>query len=281
MVPLPRVKSLCTAAEFKLVKASRKPELEKLSAERISQLSSQARKSFDKWQDLARSQARDRSRKTGAGSEYERTQEKVTIFREALDQFRQQFDKLKSAPAEAKAGKKPARANVPKAQRTAGARATRAEVRAKLAEHKTDLNVTKKAARLANQASAKPVAAKPKKATAKKVARAEASTPSVETNVAAPVAKKKTTRKSSIPAAAKATKPKRSALVDATVAQPHLAPGLAKNLKASTAAKQRAIAKSGITTRMLGHTLARGKRQQARRDAAAKGLGRGMQKRSS
>jgi hypothetical protein len=84
-----------------------------------------------------------------------------------------------------------------------------------------------------------------------------------------------------MPAAAKAGKAKPSAMIGAAVAQPHLAPGLAKNLKASTAAKQRNLAKSGITTRMLGHTLARGKRQQARRDAAAKGLGRGMKKRSS
>jgi hypothetical protein len=266
MIPLSRVKSLCTAAELKLVKASRKPELEKLSAERISQLSSQARKSFDKWQDLSRSQARDRSRKTGAGSEYERTQEKVTIFREALDQFREQFDKLKTNPAEAKSGKKPARANVPKAKRTAGARATRAEVRAKLADHKTDLNVTKKAARLAKPASAKPVAGKPKTAAAKKITQVEVSAPVADTNVTAPAEKPKTTRKSSMPAAAKAGKPKPSTLIGAVAAQPHLVRGRGKNIKANTAAKQRGIAKSG-QTRVQAHIMARGKRNQARRDS--------------
>jgi hypothetical protein len=270
MIPLSRVKTLCTVAEVKLVKTSRPPELQRLSAARISQLSSQARKAFDKWQDLARKQTREQGRKTGVNAEHERTQEKVTIFRETLDQLREQFDKLKAAPAAEKAGKKPARGKVAKPARAAQARSSRASIRAKLSDKQTEMNITKKAARLAKPATAKPKTAKPTKAAAKKaVAKEVAPAASSSQPAAAPASttakKKKPARKSRVPAIAK-TKPKRSGLIDAAKAQPQLAISSIKNMKAKTAAKQRAIAKSG-QTQVQAHIMARGQRRQARRDS--------------
>ncbi len=125
IVPASKVKALCSASETALVRSSRKPQLEQLSATELKRLSARARKLFDKWQALGREQARARSRAGTPKSDASNTALKTQIFRDALTSFEARLAKLaKSAESTAKKSK-------PKTKkvRAAAHRATRAAVR--------------------------------------------------------------------------------------------------------------------------------------------------------
>jgi hypothetical protein len=135
-VPAAKIKAICTESELALVRASRKPELEELTQAAVKRLAVRARKSFDKWQDLSRGQARTKTREVGAGSTDPNTLLKVQIFRDALTNFETKLAKFAGSDG---AGAKQAQ---PKAKRARAAehRATRATVRKDLAKVEAVLN---------------------------------------------------------------------------------------------------------------------------------------------
>jgi hypothetical protein len=124
-IPASKVRALCSESEIAIVRASRKPELAKLSRAEVKRLAIRARKLRDKWQIVARDQSRARSRLVGATQADKNTQLKAEIFRDALDVFEARLKQLDES------GAPTARKSRPKAkkERTAEHRATRAAVR--------------------------------------------------------------------------------------------------------------------------------------------------------
>lgn len=158
-IPASKVKAVCNSMEIALVRASRKPELEKLDATKIKQFASRARKELTKWQGLSRKQSRDRSRKVGHGESSANTALKLEIFQEALAAFEARLAQLESA------GKTPQpAARSTKKARSQEHRATRAAIRKGMTAVEDLLNVAPAAQPVASAAPApaapKPVAAK-------------------------------------------------------------------------------------------------------------------------
>ncbi len=250
-VPLSEVKVICTGSELALVSASRKPKLERLTHAEARKSAQLARKLFDKWQDQSRNQSRTRSRRIGFGELDNRTQLKVRIFQEALQDFEARVSQLETAGSSV-AGK--SSAGTPKKVRSLKHRATRAAVRAQLAEKEASLNAKADASkkRRSKPKSATTGAAPSTKAKATKPAPdAKASVQSAKESSAAVTTKKKSQR------------PKKSA----AAAQQRPAIQSADRLIVAGAAKQSRIARSGLTTRQRGHVSASGRRAQGRRDA--------------
>jgi hypothetical protein len=262
-IRMSEVKSLCDRNEIALVEASRKPQLEELSAGQLRQQAVRARKLVDKWRDLSRSQSRAHGRQVGVSKDESRSTRKEEIFAEALASFEARLAMV--APV----GAAKTTPGQPKQVRSQGHRASRAETRKVLRKEKISQNrkgaapaaAAASVAKGAKSAAAAPAtASKAKKsaATAKQPAAAGAAKPS-----AAP--KRKVGRKH-------ATAP--AALVPSLVSKQskQLSPrgvvstSPAKQRAAVTAAKQVRIAKSGLTTRTRGHVSARGRRAQKRRD---------------
>jgi hypothetical protein len=255
-IRMSEVKSLCTPQEIALVEASRKPQLEALSAGQLRQQAARARKLADKWRDLSRSQSRAHGRQVGVSKDESRSTRKEEILREALASFEARLAKI--APE----GAAKVTPGQPKPVRAQEHRASRAETRKVLRKEKLALNrkgaAAKPAASGAAAAKSAAVAAPAAARTSKKAAAAKA-------KPAAAKPKRKVGRKH-------ATAP--AALVPPLISKQsqQLSPrgvvstSPAKQRAAVTAAKQVRIAKSGLTTRMRGHVSARGRRVQKRRD---------------
>jgi hypothetical protein len=275
-VPAATVKSLCTSAEIELVRASRKPQLDALSPVEVKRLADRARKLHDKWRDVKRDQARSKSRVAGVGKPGDNTKLKAQIFGEAREALENRLQKLAAKDGGAKSGSKAAAKSAPaskavktksktKAQRNVDHRNRRSAVREGLAVTKDILNEPPRLSPAAKAAAIKAAAAKPaaaKKPAAKSAAEKPAVAPPValtsevaaspEGQTAAPVAKPRRAKK---PAVTKLHAPKGERI------------NAAQQLEAVTAAKHSRIVRSGVTTRGLGHTQARGQRKQARRDS--------------
>jgi hypothetical protein len=127
-----KVSSLCSSSEIALVKASRHPELNQLTAPELKRLALRARKLSGKSQGLARSQARAKSRRLGTGSVAARSLLKIQVFSDALQSLERRLAQLEHLPVPAAAKSRPKTKKV----RNASHRATRAKVRKKLAGHK-------------------------------------------------------------------------------------------------------------------------------------------------
>jgi hypothetical protein len=236
-VSLAKFKEIATSAETELVRASRKPAITSLTTAELKQMATRARKLRDKWQDLTRSQARDRSKAVGFGEIKANTELKLQAFAEALQSFEAQLAKQGIAPVAKK--KAPGKT---KQSRNAGHRAARATVRKKLsAVQESFKEPTRKAAKK-----------KAKKAVAKKAITAKA--PDEEFGESTETAPEKKV-------------PKRGRPASTPTATTGLGLNKGKNRKATTAAKQSKFDRSGITSRVRGHVMARGKRTQSRRDA--------------
>lgn len=238
-IPASKVRSVCSSSETALVRASRKPVLEELGPAELKRNAARAKKLFDKWQDLSRTHARARSEKVGFGETDANTQLKAEIFGEALKNFETRLAKLDSTKGSAAKG---TGAKISITDRNADHRASRAAVRKGMSTVEDLLNAP---------------ARKKKKPAAPK------SAPVAET-VAAPAA--------NAPAkSAKPTKSKRPVSVSAGPPTKLKVKGLATSpadqRRAMTAAKKSRFIRSGKTTRTQGHTAARGKRAQARRDS--------------
>lgn len=259
-VPHAKVKSVCTAAEVELIKASRGAELKKLTLAEVRQQAKRARNLLEKSQKLGRTQARPNA-KVSVGATPDRTKLKEEIFRDALAAFEAQVEKLEAAGASKKAPKR-----ATKAKRAVGHRADRAAVRSELTEEKRTIN-KKKAAK-------KKVA---KKKSAKSPAPADVSTPASETTKGKKATKKKVAKravKKKKVAKKKVAKKTTSKDPNIAVTSKRKAKGAAalhadatSQLEVQAAAKQNRLDKSGLTSRLRGHVSAQTRRNQARRQS--------------
>jgi hypothetical protein len=241
-----KVKAVCTSAEAELVRASRKPALERLTATELKRYVTRARKLANKWDNAGRKQVRSRSPQAGMTDRDANTALKAEIFRDALGSLSRQLAALEAAGATGgpQRGVRPS-----KSRRAASHRASRSDSRKEIAEQK------------------RAMAAKTSKVAAKKVA-ADATAASAEAGAAAPPAKAAAGKKRS--GAKKAASPKSAAAKSAAKkSNVGAAAGTtkAKQRKASTAAKKARLAASGLAGRFHGHVTARGRRAQAARDA--------------
>ncbi len=123
-IPIATVRSLCSASELAIVRASRKPEIDELSPSELKRFAARARKQFDKWNELSRGQARKGVRQTGTSDTPKNTKRKAQIFREALGRFEAKLAKLGGSGRA-----KTSQANLKKTKRAAEHRASRAAVR--------------------------------------------------------------------------------------------------------------------------------------------------------
>lgn len=275
-IPLSEVKPICTSSEYELVEKSRPPKLKELSLSQTQSNVKRARALFDKWQDLHRSQARSQTRKSGSSNPESRSQLKMSIFKAAQEAFAAHAAELESAEQQP-TGK--SNAATPKPVRAVEHRATRAGVRAELSSKKTQLNRKARASDRAAgikkrqdgsaatvKANAK-TSAEPNAVAAKKKAKKRPKT--AATAAATGKTPGKTAGGTASRSAAGATHGK-SGLSRAALAagkgQQNVSVTSGQQRSASTAAKQSALARSGITSRVRGHVSARGKRSQGRRD---------------
>ena len=250
-----QAKSLCTAGELTLVKASSRNEIGKFSVVQIRQKVDRTRKLRDKWRDQAEkqrraSQAAQRARQTGANA---RSAEKAELFGEVLARFEAQMASLEAKGEAAR----PAPKRLPTRARSAKHRADRADIRAELKEERLALAGGKKS--------------KVAKVTKKKPTAAAALPLEVELEAAAPKTASKRAPKPTIPAA-KAGRGKSAhagtgltAMESARELQ-GLRVTKGKQLRASTAAKKSRLQASGLM-RVQNNASARNRRSQGKRDA--------------
>jgi hypothetical protein len=255
-IPASKVKTLCTDSEAALVRASRRPELEKLPPARVKQLADRARKLATKWHGLERDQARTRGRQVGLGESDPNTRLKAEIFRDALNSFEAQLAKLdkSSAPPANAAGRKS------KKDRSAEHRATRAAIRKGMtaAEDLMNLSTAKPKAASKQKTDAKPSVLPKPSLPAKPVGNAPAKSKSAGSLAAKPPA----------PAAPSFAAGKLPKIAPASV-HAKRAPSTTKSKQrdAVAAAMQSRVVRSGKTTRGLGHLKSSTKRAQGRRDS--------------
>ena len=240
-----RLRSLCTAAERRLLDASER--LSKIAHADAQILLKQVRETRDKWRDLLGKQSRAVKRSPKEVSEANvRSESKADLFHAAVQRIESHLKSLGSAVASvAKSVLKSPAARKPglKRARVAGHRTARAGLRAELAGKAATLN------RAIAKPAAKPVASKPVVLTSKPAA-AVGSPGAVKT-----VGTSKATSKKRMQPPAKALAAAQAIRFDA-----------AKQRTARTAAKNSRLKVEGLATRRASHTIAAGKRSQARRD---------------
>jgi len=253
-----------------LVRASRKPVLEQLSQSEVSKLVTQARKHFRKWRDLGRTQARVTSKKVGMGEKPANTRLKVQIFEEAMKSLEAHLASFDGAGAKKK------NSGPTKQDRTAEHRATRAAIRKGMtaAEDLVNQEKFKKRNPIANT-SAKAASIKPTPAKSKPAKAAAAKAPAKKPAASAPA---KSTAKAGRPGKRPALNvPSAIDIIESRSLTTLVPPKKLRSSvallnktnqrRAMAAAKGSRVARSGKTTRTLGHVQARGQRNQARRDA--------------
>jgi hypothetical protein len=246
---LSKLRSLCTAAERKLLAISESTGLSKAAHAEVQALLTRARTTRDKWRGLVGHQTRVVKRSPKAVAEANaRSHAKAELFDGAVKRFEAHLKTLASTvtgAVESAVKSLTGRTKTPKRARVTGNRASRAGLRKEFSRQVESLNrVASKPA----TAKAKPVAA---------VARA------VPVSKAAPVVAKA----AAVPVAGKAAATsKKRKLAPAKAAVQAVRFDVAKQRSARTSAKNSRLKMEGLATRRAGHTIASGKRSQARRD---------------
>lgn len=258
--PFAHLRDLFTAAERKILDTSFGSALSSATHTQIDAAAKQARILRDKWRDLTAGQGRKTKRAagpvTGANA---RSHEKADVFHEAIERLEKRLGELAAAVGGMLPGK----------STTARAKARDKKLSGRAARRTAERPVAPAAP--ARKIAPPPVVAKvalpPAPRRGAKPAKAVVATP-----VAAPVAKPakaaaKGVRKAAKPVAtiSKKARVNRAALTPAAGAQA-VAFDRAKQRSAVTAAKAGRLKLEGANTRRLGHTVARGKRQQAKRN---------------
>jgi hypothetical protein len=162
VISMARAQALCSASELKLVQLGTRQEIGALSAAKLRQAETRARKMRDKWKDQAALQRRAAQSKAATRdvAANKRSTEKAALFGEVLQRFSAQLAKVTDAGAII--GPK-GRQRSTRSARSRKHRAARAEVRGALAETQREFKVRPKAAAtksktLAASPSAKAVA---------------------------------------------------------------------------------------------------------------------------
>lgn len=235
-----RAADLFTVAERKLLAESSGASLETADRAAVLDRLKRVRGLRDKWRDLAGQQTRKGKRTPQLVAEANaRSRDKATLLQEAVTRLEKRLAALEGAarPASVRPAVKSAK-SVTKRSRVAAHRATRAGVRATLAEKTADLNRGRLQKPMAEPAA---VVAAPPAADAAKAAKASRAA-GVRRLPRAPIA------------ATVGGRP-RTERVDRS-----------QQRSARAGAKQARLAIKGVSTRRGGHVLASGKRAQARRD---------------
>jgi hypothetical protein len=242
---LKKARELCNKSEWELVKASKRDEIGQLTEAQLKRHVARARTMRDKWRDQAVTQRRktqqeQQARTTSANA---RSAEKAEIFDDVLARFEKQLQRVAASSSSTSGGS--ARKSPPKRVRSEEHRASRAQVRKKLATKRAKLDEQKV---LESSAAAESPASE-----------GAATEQSVSPTLKKKVKKvaKKGTKKAQL--ARKASKKKTPVKSDTL--------NRSSQRSAKTAAKSAKLTKSGVTTRTRGHVSARGKRSQARRDS--------------
>ncbi|MCC5786078.1 MAG: hypothetical protein JJU33_05195 [Phycisphaerales bacterium] len=249
-INMQRARTLCTASEYELVRASGKREIGTLTPARLRQKVSRARKLRDKYRSLAARQTGEMRGKRAPRSgkpagDNRNTETKAELFQEALDRFEEALAKTGETPAATPAHKKVTRRRSRTDAGTTDAPATR----------KTSKKVRKKA-------SKKP-AKKSKKKAARKKSSARKGTGAAALRSSAGGMGKKTSRKKS----AKKALPGRNPLKAEPAPQAAIETGRKKTSKASRGArKDKHFAESGIAKNVRG-VAGKTRRNQAKRDS--------------
>jgi hypothetical protein len=236
-----------TTAERKLLDGTIGRSLAEASAKQLQATIVKARRVRDKWRDLFNRQMKS-SKRTARGGERanSRSLDKAELFAAAVRRVEARLGEMVEGAAAVFAGRKPPVRSA-KSVRTAGHRATRASVRKSLAK------LTRPAGKPARSASAaRPMAAQ----TQAKASQAAEPTASPAPRAAKPVTKPLTSKK-----ARQAGTRKVIAASGGLVGYDPI-----KQRSAKTSAAAARIKFDGLSTRRRGHTLATGKRKQARRD---------------
>ena len=246
---LSKLRSFCTAAERKLLDMSESSGLSKAAHADVQALLVRARTTRDKWRGLVGHQTRVVKRSPKAVAEANaRSHAKAELFDGAVKRFEAHLKTLASTvtgAVESAVKSLTGRTKTPKRARVTGNRASRAGLRKEFARQVESLN----------RVAAKPATAKAKPVAA--VARA------VPVSKAAPVVAKAV----AVPVAGKAaTASKKRKLAPAKAAVQAVRFDVAKQRSARTSAKNSRLKMEGLATRRAGHTIASGKRSQARRD---------------
>jgi hypothetical protein len=255
--PFAHLRDLFTAAERKILDSSFGSALSSATHTQIDAAAKQARILRDKWRDLTAGQGRKTKRAagpvTGANA---RSHEKADVFHEAVERLEKRLGELAAAVGGMLPGK----------STTARAKARDKKISGRAARRTAERPVAPAAP--ARKIASPPVVAKvalpPAPRRGAKPAKA------VIAPVAAPVVKP---AKAAAKGVRKAAKPVATISKKARVNRAALTPGAqavafdrAKQRSAVTAAKAGRLKLEGANTRRLGHTVARGKRQQAKRN---------------
>ncbi len=242
-IPLAKAKTVCTAAEFGVVEASRRPRLGELSLKEAQRYAERARKLQDKWREQSRKQARGQRRQVGSADLATRSQLKEQIFADALAGFESQVTKL-AAKTTGVSGK-----SATKKKPTGGPRATRATTRKTLRTAKVENNAA------ARKSAAVKKSAAPATRAGKKPTRSLAAKESDA--IMAGMRKKLLVTDSH---------PHHPPHDTGSTQQGNLAITAGQQLEAETSIKDARMAQTGQTTRFRGHVSAQGRRDQRRRD---------------
>ena len=262
-----RVLGLCTAGERTLLASSEATSLANATRASVQALLVRARGIRDKWRGLFGQQTRleKRANRSAATAANARSLAKADLFAGAVKRFEEHLTTLLPAAKPAAASK-----TKPKSARTAGHRITRAAVKANLGQKAATINRTLAASASTGQslgARASTSQSLGARASTGQSLGARASTgQSLGTSASTqPVAV--TAPKAKAPAAA--AKPSKAAvrkLPPAKASTQAIRFDRAQQRSAKTAANSGRLKAKGLTTRRAGHTLAAGKRAQARRD---------------
>lgn len=238
--PFAHLLDLFTAAERKLLDSSIGTSLAKATHAQLDSAAAKARSLRDKWRDLSASQGRSSKRAaTGTAGANARSHEKAAVFHDAVERIEKRI-------AEVVAGL----GGMVRKTTTA-----RAKARDKTIAGRASRRTTPKP-----EIPARPIAAIPAPPVQTKVAVPKAPAVATVKPAAKVVAAKKPTRTVS-----KKARVDRSAIAGPASVQ-SLGLDRGKQRAAATAAKAGRIKLKGADTRRAGHTMARGKRTQARRD---------------
>ena len=256
--PFDHLRELFTAAERKVLDSSFGTALASATHTQVEAATKQARVLRDKWRDLTAGQGRKTKRAaapvTAANS---RSQEKADVFHEAVDRLEKRLGELVAAVGGILPGKVTTARAKARDKKISG-RATRRTSERPVAPAAPAQTIapppvrTKVALPPAPRRGAKPAAVA-----------APAVAPVATAVKPATAAKRKTAK----PAAtiSKKARNNRAALAPAVGAQA-ISLDRSKQRSALTAAKAGRLKLEGANTRRLGNTVARGKRQQAKRD---------------
>lgn len=255
-VALQDLQSLCSKSELTLLRASQSPDLAQWTAVELKRHAVLARKLTDKWQGLARDQARVESRKSGSPNLLSRSHQKHALFQGALQAFETQLA-VAERTMPGSSGFTKATSELRNRQAREVRQSTRKDLlRTKQAINKTTVKSATKSATKTATKSAKKTAKKTATKAAKKTARTKSSAPKRKVKgvkkplvVAAvvPASKKPATKKTAVKAIAPV-----SALSQRTI---------------EGKLKARRLANAGRSPKIASHISAQGKRTQARRDA--------------